>query len=174
MRKLVTDYGAEDIFKFYCKKTGNPKKLTQTQFSNITKQFFSKIIDCLIFKGIEFNLPYKLGNIRIRKSKINIKLDKSGNVDKRRMAPDWKATKELWKNIYPGKTLKELKSVPNKKMVYHLNRHTDGYVHKWHWDKTTCIVRNSSGYSLEMVRSADRKLAKALKDEDITLDYSIY
>lgn len=174
MRKIRTDYGAIDIYNLYCKNTSNPRKLSQKQYTNILKRFFEEIINNIIYKSFEFNLPHRLGNIRIKKSKVKIKLDKDGKLDKTKLAPDWEACRKLWAREYPDKTWEEIIAIKDKPMVYHTNRHTDGYRHKWYWDKSTCLVRNSSAYSLEMCRRADRKLAKALKDETLVLDYSIY
>jgi len=174
MRKLRTDYGAPEIYRHYCKTTGNPRNLTWAQYTEITKKFFTRVLESLIYKGIEFSFPNRLGNLRIKKSKVAARLNKYGNLDKRGYAPNWDATKKLWARQYPDKTPEELKSVKGKQIIYHLNRHTDGYLHKWVWDKSTRIAKNSSGYIIEVVRSADRKLAKALQDESLGLDYSTY
>jgi len=174
MRKLRTDYGALDIYKYYCKTTGNPKNLTQLEYSRITKKFFTKILDNLIMRGSEFTFPNRLGNLRVRKQKIAVKLNKYGNLDKRYFAPDWAASKKLWAEMYPGKTKEELKLIKGKPVLYHMNNHSDGYKHSWHWDVSTRIARNSSGYSIEVVRTADRRLAAALKNEDLHLDYSTF
>lgn len=174
MRKLRTDYGAADIYNYYCESTGNPKKLSQKEYSKITGEFFTKILDSLIMKGIEFNLPYRLGNLVIKKSLRKIKLNTYGTVDKRLLAPDWQACRRLWKEKYPDLSWEEIKKIKQKPMIFHLNRHSDGYVYKWVWDKSTCIAKNSSGYEIEVVRAADRRLAKAVKDETLGLDYQIY
>lgn len=174
MRKLITNYGALDIYKYYCKTTGNPKNLTQAEYSKITQKFFTKIIDELIFKGREFTMPFRLGNIVVKKFKNTPKLDKNGKLDKRYLAPNWKASKKMWSEMYPNKTLQELKQIKNKPIIYHMNRHTDGYGHKWYWDKSTCLVKNSSGYTIEVTRTVDRKLSKALQDESLHLDYSLF
>jgi hypothetical protein len=174
MRKIKTDYGALDIYKKYVKTTKNPKNLTRKQFTAIIKKFYGKIIEGMIIKSVEFNLPHRLGNVRIKKSKVKIKLGKDGNLDKTRLAPDWNACKKLWAKEYPDKTWEEITAIKGKPMIYHTNRHTDGFRHKWYWDKSTCLARNSSAYTLNICRAADRRLAKALKDENLVLDYSIY
>jgi len=174
MKKIKTDYNSYTIYKKYCEDTGNPRKLSKKQYSGILKEFFKKIIDSMIMQAVEFTFPHRLGNLRIKKTKIKIKLDNKGNLDKSRLAPDWGACRKLWAKEYPGKSLKEIKEIKDKPMIYHTNRHTDGYRHKWHWDKTTCLVKNNSAYSLEMCRAVDRKLAKALKDENLSLDYSLF
>jgi len=170
--KLVSDYTSVEIYRFFIKKYG--KVIGKKLFTDILREFFSKIVDMLIFEGKELTMPHKLGNIRIRKNKVKVLLDKNGNVDKRRLAPDWGATRRMWKRIYPDKSWDEILAVPNKSMVYHENKHSDRYQHKWHWDKSTCLVKNNSAYSINMARGNDRKLAKALKEEGYKLDYSIY
>jgi hypothetical protein len=171
-RKKGDNYTSVEIYKFY-KKNYNTE-ITKAVFTDILRDFYSRVVDSMIYQGREFALPYKLGNVRIRKNKIKLQLDKEGNVDKRKLAPDWGAIRKLWKRIYPNKSWSEIVTIQNKPMVYHENKHTDRYQHKWHWDKTTCLVKNNSAYSLNIARGNDRKLAKALKEEGYKLDYSIY
>lgn len=174
MRKIKTDYGSKDIYKLYCKNTKNPRKLTRSQYTTILKRFFEEVINNMIYKAAEFTIPHRLGNIRIKKTKIKFKLNKDGTLNKTKLAPDWKACRKLWAKEYPDKTWDEIVAIKDKPIIYHTNRHTDGYRHKWHWDKFTCLVKNSSAYNIEMCRAADRKLAKALKNDNLVLDYSIF
>lgn len=169
--KVVIDYSSPDIYKYYCNKTGNPHKLSQKQFTEITKQFFSEVIDMLIFDNIEFTFPKRLGNLRIIKYKNKVKLNEDGTLDKRKLRPNWKATRELWRKMYPGMSWEQIVAISDKKMVFHENKHTDGYNLKWYWDRTTCLVPNYTAYSLEIARRNDRRLAEALKNEENELNY---
>jgi hypothetical protein len=172
VKKKNLNYTSVEIYKFY--KDRYTTTISKSLFTDILRDFYDRVIHMLIYEGKEFSLPYKLGNVRIRKNKIKMKLDKEGNLDKRRLAPDWGATRKLWKKMYPDKLWSDIITIENKPMVYHENKHTDRYQHKWHWDKKTCLVKNNSAYSLNIARGNDRKLAKALKEEGYKLDYSIY
>ena len=172
--KVHVDYGAPDIYKHYCKVTGNPHKLIQSELTEITKEFYSRIMQLLIYDAFEYAFPRKLGNLRIVKYKNKIKLNPDGTLDKRRLRVDWKKTRHLWKELYPGLTDAELLNIPNKKKVYHENKHTDGYNLKLWWDKSTTYVTNYTAYSLKVSRTNLRDLAKALKREDVELNYYTY
>jgi len=56
-------------------------------------------------------------------------------------------------------------------LVFHLNKHFNGYNAKWFWDKSTCIVHNQTAYSLTLSRANKRKLSEAIFDEDLDVDY---
>lgn len=169
--KIQIDFSAPDIYKHYVDTTGNPKKLSQKQYTTITKEFFETVTDMMIFDNIEFTFPKRLGNIRILKYKTKIKLNSEGKLDKRVLRPDWGKTRKLWKKEYPDKTWEEIVQIKNKPVVFHENKHTEGFSHMWKWDRTTCNVPNYVAYSLEISRHNDRKLAKALKNEDNELDF---
>ena len=169
--KFHSDFSSPDIFKYYCEEAGNKKGLTQKQFTTITKEFFAEVINLLIYDNIEFTFPGRLGNLRVLKFRNKFKLNKEGNLDKRKLRPNWKATKDLWKKIYAGKSWEEITALDNKPIVFHENKHSDGYNFKWYWDKLTCTVPNHTAYSIDISRKNDRKLAKALQDEDNDLNY---
>lgn len=172
--KVIADIGAIDIYKFYCESTGNPLKLSQKEYTNILKIFYSRIFDKLIYKGIEFTMPYRLGNLRVKKQKVKIRLKADGSLDKSSLRPNWKECRDLWTRIYADKTWEEVKNTKGKPMVYHENKHTNRFAHGWHWDKTTCTVKNNTAYSLDIARDVDRKLAGVLKSGNTEVDYSLY
>lgn len=171
LNKIPVDYSTPDIIKYYNKKTGNPRKLSQKQFSTITKDFFSQIIQMIIFENIEFTMPNRMGSVRVIKSKQKIKLTPDGKLDKRKLRPNWGATRKLWKQEYPTLSWEEIIKLDNKRIIFHENKHTEGYKHRWCWDKSTCAVSNITAYKLDIARVNDRKLAKALKNEDNELNF---
>ena len=173
--KIKIDYTANDIYKFYCNKTGNPKNLTQSQFSEITKGFFKIVITKMIYDNYEMQLPLKMGCLRIEKFKPKLKLNSYGNLDKRGLIPNFKATKELWNKLYPGVDITEVRKLyPDRPVIYHENKHTDGFRHRWRWDKRTCLNSTASLYKIDMARANDRELAKALKNTKLLLDFYVH
>lgn len=74
-------------------------------------------------------------------------------VDTKGLRPDWKATKELWASDPLAKA--------NKKLVYHLNKHTSGYYFKWYWDRRTSTVHNQFFFKFDPCRWNDRLIPKA-------------
>ena len=170
--KIIADYGSLEIYRAYCKKYKNPYGLTQKEYTDILNQFYKKIFDMLIFKGAEFTMPYRLGNLRIKKQLIKPTLTPEGNLDKRKLRPDWKSSKLLWAKLYPNKTWEEIVADKTKPLVYHENKHTNRYAYGWHWDKSTCTVHNNTAYSLDINRTVDRYLASVLKNPTFDLDFS--
>lgn len=173
--KIQIDYNTEDIYNFYCNKTGNPKKLTQKQFSAITKGFFKTVISKMILNGYEMVFPQKMGCIRIEKFKYKLKLNFYGNLDKRGLIPDFAKTKNLWKKLYPDTDVSDVRlQHPDRPIIYHENKHTDGYRHRWRWDKRTCLNKIAGIYKIDMSRENDRLLAKSLKNPKLMLDFYIH
>lgn len=169
--KIQIDYATEDIFKFYCKTTGNPKDITQKVFTAIIKDFFDIVIDKMITDNFEMTLPKRLGNFRIIKKLYKPKLTPTGELDKRSLIIDFKATREMWKKLYPDKSWEEILKIENKPNIYNQNKHTDGYLCKWHWDRRTCLVKNATYYKFDVCRTKDRKLAKVLKSKALNIDF---
>lgn len=100
-------------------------KLTQAEYSEIIETCNGFLMDIAVEKGVEVKLPYGNGKIKIFKYKpVVMRKTKSG--EKRiNLTVDWGATNRLWKSDPQAKE--------NKKLIYHLNTHTDGYQIKIKW-----------------------------------------
>ena len=160
-KKMLTRYGIREVYKFYKSHTENP--LPYPIFRAVWITFIDKVTKGIVEEGKDFIMPYRLGSVGIRKQKIRVKLNPDGTIDTRYLRPDWKATNELWDRDEEAKK--------NKQRVFHLNRHFGGFNCKWFWDKSTCIVKNQTAYSLTMSRENKRKLSEAIFNEDIEVDY---
>ena len=123
------DHGSDEIYKYY---------------KDICDEFNKLFIDEILISSEEMRLPYRLGTIRVKKSKM--KYD-----DKNKLKIDWAASKKLGKRIY------------------HLNDHTGGYKYRFYWTKG--IVKNITAYSFIPTRTNTRRLASILKDKERELDY---
>lgn len=154
-------YGIRDIYKFYKSYESNP--VDYKTFVSIWKDFIDNVTTGIVEHGRDFTMPFRLGCVGVRKQKIRVRVNPDGTIDKRYLRPDWKATKELWKE--------DEKAREEKKLVFHLNKHFSGYNAKWFWDKSTCSVTNQTAYSLTMTRENKRKLAEAIFNEDLNVDY---
>ncbi len=141
MRRNRKSYTLVDSYKEYRKE--NPESsgfsLSKTDYRNICIAFNQKLSDTIIEKANEFNVPGRLGLIRIKKFPTR----------NNSMRVDWAQTKKY-----------------NKK-IYHLNMHTDGYYYKWYWSKTNAIFKNKSVYSFKPNRTNKRILAKLLKEDKV-------
>lgn len=161
--RAIANVKSDNLYRYY-KKTSKYSPVERKVFGEIIRKFNTAIIDAMIYKAFEFHFPARLGTIRIKKIKIKVKMNDDGTIDKRYLAPDWKATKELWNKDEDAKNRKQL--------VYHLNRHTNGYKHRFFWNKQNSNVRNQTIYTLDMARySVKRRLAAALKNTKLNLNY---
>jgi hypothetical protein len=157
---MQANYGVKDIHRFY--KEGSSKPVDLHTFKRVWETFIEQVVQDIILDGKDFIMP-SLGATGIRKSKVIVKMTPEGEIDKRYLRPDWKATKELWAKDTVAKVKKQL--------VFHLNKHFNGFNAKWFWDKRTCMVPMNTAYSLTMTRANKRALSKVIFDEDVDVDY---
>jgi len=138
------DFGSDDVYKYY-KSDGIPELQVDKQtFRKICDEFNKEFIEEILKNSEEIRFPYRLGTLRIKKSKM--KYD-----DKNKLKIDWAQSKKLGKRIY------------------HLNDHTGGYKYRFYWSKG--IVKNITAYSFIPTRTNTRTLASILKDKERQLDY---
>jgi hypothetical protein len=152
--------GIKNIYKFYKQNVSTPAPYAQ--FKSIWDTFVEGVIKEVVLEGRDFNMP-SLGSFGIRKQKVIVAMTPDGDIDKRYLRPDWKSTKELW--------ARDAEAKKRKQLVFHLNKHFNGYNCKWFWDKATCSVPNNPAYSLSMTRANKRLLAQVINSEDYDVDY---
>jgi hypothetical protein len=80
-----------DSYKLY-KKDYEEVNVDYKTYAKIIKSFNQRIMEKILFEAFEFELPYRLGTIRIKKKKTHF--------DQKVMKIDWKKTKELGKRVY--------------------------------------------------------------------------
>ena len=81
--------------------------------------------------------------------------------DINKLHPDWKATKQLWADDPDAKK--------EKKLIYHMNNHTNGMYIKYLFSKHHVGVKNLKIYSFIPSRGNKRLLAKHIKENDINI-----
>lgn len=114
---------------------------------------YNKFLIEKIKAGNEVTLPSKMGSMEIigRKQKI-----RSGEDGITGLAPDWVKTKQLWERSPEARK--------QRKRLFHLNVHTEGYIFKYLWSKKNVMVKNKSLYSLRMTRSNKRAVNTLIMD----------
>jgi hypothetical protein len=160
MARHKTDYGIRETFSFYKEEGGT---VEYSIFAKVLKEFYQELANLIIFKAFDFKMPFRLGRLRIRKYKPKLKSNEDGSLDMTRYRPDWAATKKLWAANEEAKK--------QKKLVYHLNDHSNGYQHRFFWEKRTSNIPNHSAYCFLPSRKNKRTLAAELKNEDSKVDY---
>tara|TARA_R110002012_G_scaffold263322_2_gene446046 strand:+ start:1338 stop:1844 length:507 start_codon:yes stop_codon:yes gene_type:complete len=161
-RKVKVDYGRVPMYKAYL-KDNKEDKTEYSVYSKVLNCFNKKISEKIMKESFEYIIPYRLGIIRIKKYKPSIKIDKDGNLDYKGLSPNWKATKELWE--------KDEEAKKTKKIVFHINDHSDGFNYKWHFSNYRSNCENRSVYSFVPTRTNKRTLAELIKDEEFTGDF---
>jgi len=162
--KHKADIASIDFYNFYKSQIEKntvydiPKK----QFTDVLKFINSSIARKIVTENFEFQMTPRMGTISIKKFKTKLQLDENGNLIKRKLPIDYGRTNALWAANPEAKK--------NKKLVYFLNDHSNGYRYKFTWDKTSCITRNKSFYSFKASREHNRSIAVALFTID-NLDY---
>ena len=159
-RKIVADYGIEDIYRFYKENTEN--SVDYKTFSAAIKEFNKVRLYRLIYENETIRFPARIGGLMIR-MKSSTPTVKNGKVDKSNTPVDWKRTLEYWKKEYPDIDPSKWKDIPNKKLFYHLNKHTEGRTAYFFWDKITSNVCNQSAYYLTISRIIKKELSYAIK-----------
>ena len=161
-RKVIADYRFEEIYNFYKERWGD-KALPKATVKKIYSKLFPAIVKLMVFDNLDYRMPARLGYIRVKKKLVEVKLDKDGNIDTRRLSVSWKKTKQYWSELYPNKTGEEIKKIKNKPVVRELNEHTGGYRMTWFWDRTTCNLKNQSAYAIDITRANDQILSNGVK-----------
>jgi hypothetical protein len=161
--RVIADYSFDDIYKYYKSLYKDKSYLSKKQVKALYKEVFTEIAKMIVLDNLQFRLPANLGYLRIKKKYVEPTINENGELDTRRLSIDWKATKKLWQERYPGMSSEELKKIKNKPVIRELNEHTDGYRYVWYWEKLTSTVPNQTAYYIDMTRTNDQILSRASK-----------
>jgi hypothetical protein len=126
--------------------------------------------DKIIKESFEFKMPFRLGSISIKKNKSVLHV-KDGKLEKNKLIIDWEKSWELWHNEYPGKERKEINAIKDKIVIYNMNDHTNGYIMRWKWDKSTCNIPNQTVYQFRPTKRNRLTLAAWIKSDEKENDY---
>ena len=137
--KIKDPYTLKDMYTEYVKEfpEGNIYYVTYREFIDINESFYRRMMDDIMFKGATFKLPFRMGNLKIIKRKINFKNN---------LAIDWKTTNEIGKK------------------AFHFNDHSSGFKFIFKWSKGNIIVQNKYLYRLVITRKYKRDLARLIKE----------
>ena len=149
-RKYKVTKTIKDIFKAY-KEEKIVSPVDVKTFKEILYDI-NKVVSGLVIKeSFEYKIPYRLGFIRIKKTKMRLAL-KDGKIDVTRNMVDWKATLDFWEEKYNTRDRKVLKEIPDKKRIFQTNEQTNGEIMRWYWDKSFTTIINKSVYLFKPVK----------------------
>jgi hypothetical protein len=146
--KIHSHFGANEYYTFYVKQGGT---LSRRQFGEILKDLNYSIGE-QILSGYSFKLPCRMGVLAVTKKKEFVDYKEGKAVTNRPI--DFKATMEMWEK-YP-------EAKEQKKLVRHLNKHTNGYIYKIAFNRFYATFKNKSVYSVQVNRWIKRGLAKKI------------
>lgn len=131
------------IYQYYIKDLEETSKYHQPyKVYRAVCEEFNKELSKEILEGYFFKMPYRLGTLRIKKRK----------VDLRNLKPNFGLFNES-DGTYKNK---------------HLNEHSNNYYVKYHWTKLTeTLIKNKSVYSFIPTRANKRELARLIKENTI-------
>lgn len=129
----------KDSYKKYKEEfSKNSKSIIEYKlYRSICEDFNKELMNSIILEGELFKIPYRLGHLRIKKRKINIK----------NLKYDY--------GIYNKEDLK------NK----HLNEHSGNYYVRFYWNKVMNVIKNKTAYCFIPTRANKRNLASIIKQE---------
>lgn len=168
-RKIIADFGAGDIYKFYKEKYGK-SALSSEKFNTIWERYIDVRLQMVIFENMDFHLPARMGEIGIRLGGQANRITKN---DKFKFTVDWGETKDKWKRMYPDKSPEEIKSIPNKPLAYVLNESTEGRKVYWRWERLTCNHKNYTAYRIKMTRKWSNMLSNYVKQTNKIQYYEV-
>ena len=163
IKKYVNTVPTRKIYYEYCKRCTKQKRkpVSETHFSKIIRKFNNKVKERVLYKNIPIRLPRLNMVLQVLKHKAD-PLKNNGEINPKSFSVDWKATRQFWLNN------PELK---NKKYIYHLNDHTDGYIYRITLKRRLPFFKHSQFYSFVTCRTLRRELSEILKDPYNKIDY---
>src|SRR6218665_628285 len=133
-------------------------------FNKIIDEFNLAIRDEILYETFDFNIPYRMGILGIRKRKLTPWFNAEGKLINP-LPIDWKATNDLWDA--------DEKARNEKKLVRHYNKHTNGYVAKWFFSTRKATFKWKSAYAFIPCRTAKVELGKILTDPNNKVDFYV-
>lgn len=163
-------------FKDDCKKYNITLKI----FNLILKKYYTEISRLIIEECFDYRIPFKLGYLKIKSFKLNLKIV-NGKLDKKKLTPDYAATRKWYMKNFPIECptyhsamlyLRKLKlEGKDRKILYHYNDHTSGYTYRWHWNKGFSSIINITIYKFIPIRRNKKAISDWVKKNNNNVNY---
>lgn len=165
-----------DQWRDYCQecktyRKGAIFKVNRMQYGAITRDMNNGLLQ-LLYHGHEVKMPSGLGTLQVMKSKQVPYTDPiTGKLVKKKLAVDWKSTRDMWKEMYPNVTTKELIEIRNKPKIY-FTHEEDGLYRKGLQWFNQCVIRNIKHYKFSLGEYEKKGLGKFI-NEHSEVDYKV-
>lgn len=132
----------KDAYVFYKQecKNKNLKAVDKKTFTKICKDTNKEIMNLVLNKSEEVDLPFRMGSIKVTKKKQDL-----SNKPQNKWPIDWKRSKELGFKVY----------------------FVQDYTYNIKWLKKRALVRFKKAYIFKPCRTAKRQVPKNLKTKKI-------
>lgn len=164
--KINIDKGLPEAYKHYCEQTKDSPdkyKVSRATYGKIIKEVHKEIARKILEEAVTYKMPAGLPTIRIKKYKRKIKFLENGSVDPKALAINWQLTRKLWSD--------NPKAKEEKRFVYFVNDHTDGYSAMFVVDKYRATLPNLGPYKFKASRKNNRRIAEILLNPYNKIDY---
>lgn len=145
--------GSKENWNALKKQNKKLKKYSLAEYNKVLYTFNQILIDYVLETGDIVRFPFGLGHLSINKYKKTKFIKQKDGSEKINLNPDWKKTLDLWKECEECKQ--------QKKLVYHLNFHSDGFSYYWLWVLGSNMLQGSI-WKFELNRVHSRKLASLI------------
>lgn len=142
-------YGMPDYYNYY--KNKYKSDISKNLYRKIICEFNSEIAKAIILNNFDFEIPYRLGKLSLRKFKPLLKISNNKLINHN--PPDFKKTKELWE--------KDPEARKKKILIRFLNKHTNGYLFEIKYYNYKANFKNKSAYTFTVVRSVTKFISYA-------------
>lgn len=172
-REFLVTHTLKHIYKMYVakKEEKNQTPLIESKFKGVAYSFMKGLSDLILKEAFEYKIPARMGYLRIRSSKLKYKI-RDGRIIPKKGIINWGECRKLWYEMNPGLTLKEIKLIKDKPIIFYTNEHTNGEVYRWYWDKHTCMVPRHTIYTFEPVKQNRIKLGEISNDDNFECKYT--
>lgn len=151
--KITIDYGIADYYKYYKKKYKS--EISSAKYNTIVSEFNQAIANLITDEQFEFNIPFNLGILCVRKTKPKLQVNENGTViNKLPINPV--ETAKLWASNPEAKE--------RKIYVRYTNKHSNGYMFSLYFVKGKARFKNKQAYTLTCKRSLKRRLSQNIKE----------
>lgn len=165
--KTKFKYTLLNLYTEYCKKVEKPVDIKNyKKFYDIMGK---KMFECLI-DGQDVKLPY-FGILSIYQKRPRVVETKNGNLYLKGYRPDWKKSKDKWKELYPTLNQEELKKIKNKPIIFHTNELTGGKRFYLDFNKKTTKLISKKIIDINFVRDKNRLFNKIIQNEKGNFEY---
>lgn len=153
--KILSHYGVSDYYADY--KRNSDSKMDRKTYSSILTSLLSELMKAVIKNNYMLKLPHKMGTVILLKRSTRTEFV-DGKMKTNRPI-DYAATNKLWEE---RPDLKE-----QKKVIYHENKHSGGYVFRLSYLKSSAVFKNKSVYWMQMNRTMKRMLKDLIVDNKV-------